>query len=249
MIGLWLTFMLGIFIILGALIVFYTENSEKFIEFSISLAAGVILMLIGIDLIPEMLEVIPYTGLYKFFLIFSGVGFGFIILKVLDKFIPDHDDDEETDVDDAKNLEHIGLMSTVALIIHNIVEGMAIYILATSDIKAAFIASIGVGLHNIPLGMVIASAFYQQNENKKKTFTILGIVSLSTFVGGLLIFIFNLGKYVEILEAVSITLTIGMLLFILLMELIPKMRKAKNKKISYTGFFTGVILLLITLLF
>lgn len=247
--GLWLTFLLGIFIILGALIVFYTDNSEKFIEFSISLAAGVILMLIAIDLIPEMLEVVPYNGWFKYFATFSGIAFGFIILFVLDKFIPDHEDDETTDEDDHRNLEHIGLMSTIALIIHNIVEGMAIYILAASDMKAAFIASLGVGLHNIPLGMVIASAFYQQNENKKKTFTILGIVSLSTFIGGLIIFLFNVGRYIEILEAISITLTVGMLLFILIMELIPKMKKTRHKKISLSGFITGVILLLITLLF
>lgn len=247
--GLWLTFLLGIFIILGALIVFYTENSERFIEFSISLAVGVIVMLVAIDLIPEMLEVVPYKGWFKYFAILTGVSFGFILLLVLDKFIPDHEDDETTDEDDQRNLEHIGLMSTIALIVHNVVEGMAIYILATSDIKAAFITCIGIGLHNIPMGMVIASAFYQQNESKKKTFTILGAVSLSTFVGGLLIFLFNLGKYVEILEAISITLTIGMLLFILIMELVPKMRKSKDKKITYAGILTGVVLLLVTTLF
>ena len=247
--GLWLTFLLGIFIILGALIVFYTDNSEKFIEFSISLAAGVILMLIGIDLIPEMLEVVPYKGWFKYFAIISGIAFGFVILLVLDKFIPDHEDDEKTDEDDHKNLEHIGLMSTIALILHNIVDGMAIYILATSDIKAAFITCIGIVLHNIPMGMVIASAFYQQNESKKKTFIILGLVSLSTFVGGLSMFLFNLGKYVDILEAISITLTIGMLLFILIRELLPKMKKSKDKRITSAGFLTGIVLLLITLAF
>jgi len=247
--GLWLTLLLGIFIILGALIVFYTDNSDKFIEFSISLATGVILMLITVDLIPEMLEIVPYKGWFKYFATISGIAFGFILLLVLDKFIPDHHDDETTDEDDHRNLEHIGLMSTIALVIHNIVEGMAIYILATTNLKAAFITCIGIGLHNIPMGMVIASAFYQQNESKKKTFTILGTVSLSTFIGGLLILIFNLHNYIEILEAISITLTIGMLLFILIMELIPKMKKAKNKKVSNTGFITGIILLLITLLF
>ena len=247
--GLWFTFLLGFFIILGALIVFYTDNNDKFIEFSISLASGVILMLIAFDLVPEMIEVVPYKGWFKYFAIFSGIGFGFILLKVLDKFIPDHDDDETTDEDDQRNLEHIGLMSTIALIIHNIVEGMAIYMLATSDMKAAFITCIGIGLHNIPMGMVIASAFYQQNESKKKTFTILGAVSLSTFVGGLSMFLFKLGKYVDILEAISITLTIGMLLFILIMELIPKMKRSKDKRITSAGFLTGIVLLLITLAF
>jgi len=247
--GLWLTFLLGIFIVLGAIVVFYCENSEKFIEFSIALATGVILMLILIDLIPEVIEVVPFVGAFKIFAILSGIAFGFVLLLILDKFIPDHDDDETTHEDDAKNLEHIGIVSAIALFIHNIVEGMAIYMLSTNDIKAAFVASVGVGLHNIPLGMVIASAFYQQIENRKKTMLVVTAVALSTFLGGLIVCIFPITNYIEILEAITLTLTIGMLLFILVMELIPKMRKTEHKKISIIGFTIGVVLLLTTLFF
>jgi len=68
--GLWLTFLLGIFIFLGAIVVFYTENSEKFVEFSIALATSVIFMLVLIDLIPEVIEVVPFVGVFKFFAIF-----------------------------------------------------------------------------------------------------------------------------------------------------------------------------------
>lgn len=247
--GLWLTFLLGIFIVLGAIVVFYCENSEKFIEFSIALATGVILMLILIDLIPEVIEVVPFVGAFKIFAILSGIAFGFVLLLILDKFIPDHDDDETTHEDDAKNLEHIGIVSAIALFIHNIVEGMAIYMLSTNDIKAAFVASVGVGLHNIPLGMVIASAFYQRIENRKKTMLVVTAVALSTFLGGLIVCIFPITNYIEILEAITLTLTIGMLLFILIMELIPKMRKTEHKKISIIGFAIGVVLLLTTLFF
>ena len=245
--GLWLTFLLGIFLFLGAIVVFYTENSEKFVEFSISLATSVILMLIIIDLIPEVIEVVPFVGIFKAFAILSGVAFGFVLLLILDKFIPDHDDDESTSKDDIKNLEHIGLISSIALFIHNIVEGMAIYMLSASNIKAAFITSIGVGLHNIPLGMVIASAFYQKNQNKRKTLKIVTIVALSTFLGGLIVFLFPISNYIEILESISLTLTIGMLLFILFMELIPRMRKTKHQKISLSGFIFGMVLLLVTM--
>lgn len=247
--GLWLTFLLGIFIILGAVIVFYSENNEKFVEFAIALASSVIFMLILLDLIPEIVECSLFHGWLRIFAIFAGISFGFVLLLVLDKFIPDHEDDMTTEEDDNRNLEHIGWISSVALVLHNLVEGMAIYMLASSDPKAAFIASVGVGLHNIPFGMVIASAFYQQNENRKKTLLMILAVALSTFVGGLLIFLFSLQNFVEILEFLSLTLTAGMLLYILLMELIPKVKKSKHVKISGLGLILGVVLLLITLLF
>ena len=53
-----LTLILGIFIIIGAVIVFLTKNNDRFVEFSISLAFGVMGMLIFIDLLPEAFEII-----------------------------------------------------------------------------------------------------------------------------------------------------------------------------------------------
>ena len=247
--GLFLTLILGLFIILGAAIVFLTKNNDKFIEFSISLATSVIFMLILIDILPETIEVIEANTWYlKALYIISGAIIGLFLLKVLDYFIPDHDDDLETDEDDDKNLKHIGFVSSIALVIHNIVEGMAIYTLYTGDPKAGIMASIGVGLHNIPLGMVITSAFYKNNQNKLKTTLIILGISLSTFLGGIIIHLFSLQSIMETIEAVSLTLTLGMLIYILIMELIPKVIHSKNKKITISGLITGVILLLITLL-
>lgn len=246
--GLLFTLILGIFIIIGSLIVFLTKNNDKFVEFSISLAFGVMMMLIIVDLIPEAFEIIDYNSIWvRFGYIAMGALIGFLFLKLLDYFIPDHEDDLSTTSDDDKNLKHIGFVSSIALVIHNIVEGMAIYLLISSDLRAGLMASIGVGLHNIPLGMVIASTFYKSNHNKKKTmFIILGI-SLSTFVGGLFISLFHLSNIMEIVEGVSLTLTIGMLLYILTMELLPKILHSKNKKITISGILLGIFMLMITL--
>lgn len=247
--GLILTLLLGIFIIVGAVIVFVTKNNDKFVQFSISLAFSVMLMLLAIDLVPEAYEVID-TGndIYNTLYILVGAAIGFILLKILDNFIPDHDDDPNTSSDDLKNLKHIGLVSSIALVIHNIVEGMAIYLLVSSDIKTGLMACVGVGLHNIPLGMVIASTFYKSNNSIKKTLLIILGISLSTFVGGLIIFLFPLTNVLSYIESISLTLTIGMLLYILIMELLPKVISYKNKKITIGGIVTGIVLLLATLL-
>ena len=245
--GLLLTLILGIFIIFGAMIVFLFKNNEKFTLFSISLAFGVMTMLIIIDLLPEAYEVINSGNmLYSVIYILIGASIGFIFLKVLDHFIPDHDDGLDVDNED-KNLKHIGLVSSVALVIHNIIEGMAIYLLVSSSLKAGLMACLGVGLHNIPLGMVIASTFYKSNNSRKNTLMIILSISLSTFVGGLLVYLFNLTSIMDILESITITLTIGMMLYIVLMELLPKIINSKDKKITISGILLGVILLVFTL--
>lgn len=246
--GLLLTLILGIFIIIGAIIVFLFKNSEKFTLFSISLAFGVMTMLVITNLLPEAYEVIDGGNIiYDTLYVLLGSSIGFIILKILDYFIPDHHDDLDTDEDDDRNLKHIGLVSSIALVIHNIVEGMAIYLLVTSDLKHGLLACIGIGLHNIPLGMVIASTFYKSNQSKKNTMLIILGISLSTFIGGLIIYLFNLTTILPVLESIAITLTIGMLIYISVMELLPKIINSKDKKITLSGITLGIILIILTL--
>lgn len=252
--GLLLTLVLGIFILIGALIVFITKNNDKFVEFSISLAFGVIVMLIFIDLIPEAYEIVNVGNqVVNILTIMGGTAFGFVLLSVLDKFIPDHDEEcghcHHHHHEKKNNLKHIGIVSSLALVIHNIIEGMAIYLLFSNSVRAGLVASIGVGLHNIPLGMVIASTFYKSNNNKNKTMLIMLTVSLSTFVGGLIIFLFPTASILEIIEPVSLIITLGMLLYIAIMELLPRVIHTKDKKNSFIGILLGILLLLITLFF
>lgn len=246
--GLLFTLILGIFILVGALIVFLTKNNDRFVQFSISLAFGVMIMLIAIDLLPEAYEIIDYGNIiYDVIYISIGALIGFLLLKLLDYFIPDHEDNHTVSQEDDRNLKHIGLVSSIALVIHNIVEGMAIYLLISSDFKSGLLACIGVGLHNIPLGMVIASTFYKANQNKKNTMMIMLGISFSTFIGGLFVHFIPLVGALDILESVSLTLTIGMLLYILVMELLPKILNTKYRRTTITGVLLGIILLFVTL--
>lgn len=248
--GLLLTLILGVFIIVGAVIVFLTKNNDKFVEFSISLAFGVMVTLVFTHILPEAIEIVSIgDGWQNILVIICGAVLGYLGLTFLDRFIPDHHDDLDTHEDDNDNLKHIGLVSSIALVIHNIVEGMAIYTLYISDTTSGLMASIGVGLHNIPLGMVIASTFYKSNNSKKRTsFIILGI-ALSTFIGGLIMYLFELGSVMELVEAISLTITLGMLIYISVRELLPKIIHSRYKKTTIVGIVLGISLLLITLLF
>jgi zinc transporter ZupT len=107
--------------------------------------------------------------------------------------------------------------------------------------------SIGVGLHNIPLGMVITSSFYKNNNNKLVTTLILFGLSISTFLGGLIGYFigFSEGSAMGIIYAI----TIGMLVYILVCELLPKIFESKNKLLCLIGFLLGIGLLIISTMF
>ena len=180
-IGLLTTLILGIFIIIGALIAFIMKKREKVIDFSLGLAFGVIIMLMIADLLPEIIEQLGLKYIYLF-IIYTALGY--FLLKFLDNFIPDHEETKMNKKDLKNNLIHIGVVTSLALFLHNIIEGMAVYSTVLTDKNLGVAMSLGIGFHNIPLGMVIATTLYQSSTNMSKT--VLGIlaVSLSTFAGG-----------------------------------------------------------------
>ncbi|MDD5888380.1 MAG: ZIP family metal transporter [bacterium] len=244
--GLLTTLLLGIFILIGALVAFIAKKKEKVSDFSIGLALGVMVMLVILDLLPEIIENLGLKYIYVFLL---GTAFGYFILKILDKFIPDHDHNENANLDKKElksNLIHIGVVTSLALVLHNIVEGMAVYATVLTDTKIGLAVTLGIGFHNIPLGMVIAATFYQSNENIWKTISIISAVSLSTFIGGLIMFFLNISTINPILLGTLLSITLGMVLFITLSELIPRIRESKDKKVCYIGITIGVIILLIS---
>lgn len=243
--GLLTTFLLGIFILIGAFVALIVNKKEKIVDFSIGLAFGVITMLIITDLLPETFENLGLKYIYLFLIFVAG---GFFLLRFLDTLIPAHHDHHKMTKKEANNnLAHIGLVTTFALILHNIVEGIAVYTAALSDAHLGLLLAIGVGFHNIPLGMVIASSFYQSNVDNKKTFITIGLVALSTFIGGLVMYIFKLSVVSEVLLGILLSLTLGMLIFIVLDELVPRIKNSHNKKVSYLGVCIGIVILIISL--
>lgn len=246
--GLLTTLLLGVFIIIGALLAILVKKKEKVVDFSIGLALGVMVMLSILDLLPEIIE---HLGLKHIYIFLVGSIVGYCLLRLLDKFIPDHDHEEKANLNKGElreNLIHIGIVTSLALVLHNIVEGMAVYGTILSNAKLGLAVTIGIGFHNIPLGMVIAATFYQSNENIWKSITIITMVALSTFLGGLIMFFLNLNTINPLILGTLLSLTLGMIIYITIDELIPRIRESKSKKVCYVGMLVGLMILLVSTL-
>ncbi len=244
--GLITTLLLGVFIVIGALIAFLVKKKQKVVDFSIGLAFGVIVFLIIMDLLPEIIENLSIRYLHIFIIC---TVLGYFILKLLDNFIPDHEEDNMTKKELKNNLAHIGIVTSLAIVLHNIIEGMAIYSSILSNTSLGMAVTLGVGCHNIPLGIVIAGSFYQSNQNMSKTILSILLVSLSTFVGGIIMFFLNINTINSLVLGILLSITLGMLLFLVISELFPRIRQTKDKKTSFIGVVIGVILILLASLF
>ena len=239
--ALFITFLLGFFIIIGVIIAFFLKKQKKVLDFIFAFALSILTMLILVDLLGHTIEHLGIKHIYLFIL-FTCLGL--LIFKIIDDFVPEHEDAKMTKNEEKKNIVHIGVLATIALIIHNFVEGMAIYLTAANDINLGIMMALGVGLHNIPLGIIITTTLNSDKNTGKYLFCIISLF-ISSFLGGLLLYLLNINTVSDIVIGSLLALTIGMLLYIIIFELYPKVKKTTNKKITIIGLVTGVIIALI----
>lgn len=242
--GLFITFILGIFLLLGAVIAKSVKNTVLIEQLSISIGFGTMCALGIMEVLPEALENLEGENML---IIPVCLAAGVVVLKILDHFVPEHDHAHGFDHDCSEaNVVHIGVVSSVAVILHNVIEGMAVYSMTQDSLRVGMLMALGVGLHNIPMGMVIYTTLLKLQRLPK--LVLLGVTTCSTFLGGILMKMFW-GGVSEYAIGILMSLALGMLVYIVFLELLPHMLHGKNKKLSVIGAVAGVGIICISLLF
>ncbi len=231
--GLLITFVLGLFIVAGALVAQHAKDHARIEHISVAVAAGAMAALVVLDLIPEALEELP-DG--KWFLLPVFLNIGILLLKLLDAFVPEHE---------GHGAAHIGIVSTIAIVLHNIIEGMAVYSMTGESARVGALMALGVGLHNIPMGMMIGSTLQEDRHNRMVI--LLTLAAVSTFVGGVLMH-FLWTHIGGMLIGALISMTLGMILYIECFELVPHLLRAPDRRRSVIGALAGIAVVAVSTL-
>ena len=237
--GIILTILTGFFFLIGIVVLKNNKNKEKAEIFTTALAFVVMAGLISFDLIPEIIE---SNNLFLLIPVIIGV----LTLVFLDKLIPHHHHEHtesHCDKEDHElHLNHIGIVTIIALTIHNIIEGLSLYTVTLNSLKSGLLMMLSISLHNIPLGFQIGNSL----KNKKYSKLLTLMLCFSSVIGALLIIVF--GSLNEVVISILLSLTLGMLLYILIFELFNEVMNAWKKKETIYGIITGVIILIVTLI-
>lgn len=245
-----ITLLTGLSFLFGLWISHFASKKDEIVTFSIGLALSVTFGMIFFDLLPECLEIFKeYSRFEQVLRIGSMVLLGIILLKVLDFFVPTHthhhEEHEKNKEEHLSHLKHIGIVTSFSLFMHNVLEGTAIFTASCTSVSMGLLMMAGVSLHNIPLGIEIASSF----ENKQKGFLALlfSLLVLSPFLGGVFVFFLPSGIS-SLLEGYLICLSLGMMLYLVLFELLTEFIAHKDKKASWIGLICGMIIMCVALL-
>ena len=226
-------------LLFGSLIVFSTKNTEKVMNISVSLGFVVLVLLGVFHLIPDAYELyIEGLSTYKsilFITFFTILGFAIII--TLDVLGGHHDNKENN------HIKHISLITCIFLVIHNFIEGMTLYGTVLTSSEAAVILTLGIAMHNVPLGFTLSSTF-NKLYGKSKTLLYMVLIGLSYLIGAVVLRNVPLNSF---FIGSLLSLTFGMILYIGLFEFLPLIKETKDKKVSLISMLCGLALMLITL--
>jgi ZIP Zinc transporter len=83
-------------------------------------------------------------------------------------------------------LQKMGLMTALAIGIHNLPEGLATFVAALADPLSGVAIAVAIALHNIPEGVCVAMPVYYATGSRAKGFLWAFLSGVSEPIGGLL---------------------------------------------------------------
>lgn len=233
-----ITFLAGISTILGVIPTFFKEkHKDTIINLSLSFSVGIMATISFTSLIPEAINYLENKN-FAIYLIVSI----FVVLGIISSMLID--DSIEKIIPNNK-LYKLGIVSIIALMLHNIPEGITTFITTSNNLKLGLTLSLAIALHNIPEGIAIAVPIYYSTNSRFKAIIYTIISGFSEFFGSILAYLF-LAKYVNNqFLAFILALTAGIMIHISFYELLPNAKDYQNKKLTILGIIAGIITMLL----
>ena len=242
--GFLLSTMAGLATMFGMIpILFKIKNEDKVIASSLAFAAGVMLCVSITDLIPESFLMLRnyHLGLLLPCFIFLSLMLGVILTFFVEKGM--HLKSETS------SLYQVGVISMLAIILHNIPEGIATFLSTTKSTTLGLSLAIAIALHNIPEGISISVPIYYSTKKKNKAFLYTFISALSEPLGAILTYLFLISFVNNMILGLLFAFIAGVMLFLSFRELIPTSKEYAYFHLTRIWFIIGILFMLIKFLY
>lgn len=171
-----------------------------------------------------------------------GVALGALAIAVIHRFAPHEHFVKGAEGIEASRLARVWLFA-IALTLHNLPEGLAIGVgVATGDEQLSLPVTIGIGVQNVPEGLIVAVAFLAAGYRKSTAL----LVTLAT---GLVEPIGAVCGYLALQVATAampgaLAFAAGAMIYVVSHEIIPESHREGRSAVATFGLMTGVIAML-----
>lgn len=238
----------------SALAVFTKKTNTKFLSFSLGLSAGVMIYVSFVELFPQSIRLMSETKSPDIASLYTAISFfiGIAIIFIIDMLIPKADNPHELHkVEDMQNqftdLKRMGVMTAIAIAIHNFPEGIATFSSAIVSPELGIPIAIAIAIHNIPEGIAVSIPIYFATGNRLKAFWLSFASGLAEPLGGLVGFAI-LSPYLNSFGLGAIMAVVaGIMVYISVDELLPSAEKYGQHHYAIVGFVIGMAIMALSL--
>lgn len=256
-----LTLFAGLATGIGSALAFFTKQTKtKFLSGALGFSAGVMIYVSLIDIFGKAKEsLVEALGQTHGAWATVGAFFaGMLLIAAIDKLVPSQENPHEmrkveelqdgVDVNRRNKLMRMGVLTAVAIAIHNFPEGLATFASAVKDPSLGVAIAIAIAIHNIPEGIAVSIPVYYATGSRKRAFFLSFLSGLSEPLGAiigfsLLYFFFN-----DVVFGLLFAGVAGIMVFISLDELLPAAREYGDAHHAIYGVIAGMAVMAVSLL-
>lgn len=238
----------------GLLVLLFKTTNKKFLSVALGFSAGIMIYISFMEILPEARIQLNTMGeetggwltLTAFFL-------GILLIAAIDKLIPSYENPhemhtvEEADQYSVSTDTHIlvktGVMTALAITVHNFPEGLATFVASMKEPQIGIAVAIAVAIHNIPEGIAVALPVYCATGSRKKAFYYSVLSGAAEPLGAIFAFLF-LGPFLtEIVLGIVFAGIAGIMIYISFDELLPTARLYGEHHLAIYGLLSGMFVM------
>ena len=254
-----LTLFAGLSTGIGSLIALLTtRTNKKFLSFSLGFSAGVMIYISFVELFASSQDILVLEYGQKLGMTHNIIFFfaGILLIGIIDKLVPSSENPHEMRSLESMNkapkkdskLMCTGIMTALAIGIHNFPEGMATFVAAMQNPTLGIAIAVAVAIHNIPEGIAVSVPIYQATGSKKKAFRLSFLSGLAEPIGALIAYLILMPFLSQTLLAYVFAIVAGIMVYISLDELLPAAREYGEHHVSIYGLIAGMAVMAVSLI-
>ncbi len=250
-VALGLTLLAGLSTGIGSAIAYFIGHPRVvYLSFSLGLSAGVMVYVSFMELLPSAIASVgEATGVFFFFI---GIAF----IAMVDLLVPEPENPHNYEgLDAPEALEHddrqlmrMGVMTALAIGIHNLPEGLATFASALSNVRVGAFIAIAIAIHNIPEGIAVSVPIFYATKSKNKAFFYSFLSGVAEPVGALLGYLLLMPFLTPGLLAGILAAVAGIMIYISLDELLPMAHRYGHGHLVISGIVLGMLVMAVSLL-
>ena len=244
-----LTLLAGLATGIGSLLALLARRTNtRFLSAALGFSAGVMVYVSFVEILADARATLVAElgrrpgGWATVLAFFAGIG----LTALIDRLVPAAENPheihrvEEMHRRPDAQLMRMGLLSAVAIALHNFPEGIATFVAALDSPRLGASIAAAVAIHNIPEGIAVAVPVFYATGSRARAFAWSFLSGLSEPVGALVAWPLLSGLPGAALKGVLFAAVAGVMVFISFDELLPTAREYGEHHVAVYGLTAGM---------